>query len=244
MAETPSSSRSHFFVVTENTPVPAPLPVHVESTSPESPSRPPAVSTKTPLFFDDSDDDLALSDKNRAQLLSPQGNLVETEVDLNLPVSEPHRASSVSSTNSERVHIPSSSRASSVSMDGPPSKKRKFDQKSPEQSTTPFTTAFLGSFLVARAWSTVRGKGYTKIGDSVLVERDNLDDDPPRKNAGAKAKNPKETKTKGGKRQISIATMLKPPPLKFVKKKKDTVVRLTNMAGFGAHVPLFHSLPA
>ena len=46
----------------------------------------------------------------------------------------------------------------------------------------------------------------------------------------------KDTKKKGEKKQISIATMLKPPPAKAPKKKKqDLLVRITNKAGFGGY---------
>lgn len=55
----------------------------------------------------------------------------------------------------------------------------------------------------------------------------------PPKGASKKADGKKETKTKGGKKQLSIATMFKPPPTRIVKKKQEAIVRITNSSGFG-----------
>ncbi|THG99879.1 hypothetical protein EW026_g2563 [Hermanssonia centrifuga] len=106
-----------------------------------------------------------------------------------------------------------------------PAKKRKLSL----QNLVPFSSAYLGSFLVGKAWSTVRGKGYVKPGDEINIERDEQevvtkDETKNKRNKGAKGKD--------GKKQLSIATMLKPQPAKATKKKQDLVVRLTTKSGF------------
>ncbi|KAI0784921.1 SNF2 family N-terminal domain-containing protein [Abortiporus biennis] len=111
----------------------------------------------------------------------------------------------------------------------PPTKKRKLSPESREAPLTQFISAYLGSFIVGNAWSTVRGKGYIKVGDEILVERDSLEEtERQRKNETRKGSNSKVA----GKKQLSIATMFKPQPQKPVRKKKDMLVRLTNKAGF------------
>jgi DNA repair protein RAD5 len=45
-----------------------------------------------------------------------------------------------------------------------PSKKRRLSSESPLPAcSSSFTSAFLGTFIVPNAWSTVRGKGYIKV---------------------------------------------------------------------------------
>ncbi|KAF9225351.1 hypothetical protein BS17DRAFT_701291 [Gyrodon lividus] len=89
--------------------------------------------------------------------------------------------------------------------------------------------AYLGSFLVGNAWSTVKGKGYIKPGDEIRIERDNPDDASSSASTSGKGKR-KEDKSK--KKQLSLKAMLKLQPTKPTKRKTDTVVRLTNKGGF------------
>jgi DNA repair protein RAD5 len=91
-----------------------------------------------------------------------------------------------------------------------------------------FTSAFLGSIVVPNAWSTVKGNGYIKNGDPILVEYDRLkqEDELPKK--GDKKKLPK----KKGK-QLTITTLMKPRQDNFKKQKQNAIVRLTNRGGFG-----------
>lgn len=67
-----------------------------------------------------------------------------------------------------------------------------------------------------------------QIGDEIRVERDISSPEPKKK-----ATSSKDTKSKGGKKQLSIATMFKPAPPKPNKKKQDIIVRLATMRGFG-----------
>jgi len=91
-----------------------------------------------------------------------------------------------------------------------------------------FKSAFLGSIVVANAWSTVKGKGYVKNGDPIFVEWDRLkqEDVLPRK--GDKKK-PLQKKGK----QLTITALIKPRQDNFKKKKQNDIVRLTNRGGFG-----------
>ena len=91
-----------------------------------------------------------------------------------------------------------------------------------------FKSAFLGSVVVANAWSTVKGKGYVKNGDPIFVEWDKLkqEDFLPRK--GDKKK-PLQKKGK----QLTITALIKPRQDNFKKKKQNDIVRLTNRGGFG-----------
>ena len=107
-----------------------------------------------------------------------------------------------------------------------PNKRRKL---SPPPDSD-FTSAFLGSIVVANAWSTVKGKGYVKNGDPILVEWDRLkQDDPPKK--GDKKK-PLQKKGK----QLTITTLMKPRQDNFKRKKQNDIVRLTNKGGFGKFI--------
>ncbi|KZT73229.1 hypothetical protein DAEQUDRAFT_721807 [Daedalea quercina L-15889] len=193
------------------------------------------------LFFADSDDDEDSIEHVPIQL--PMSTLDQEMADLSddieIPeLNDPPRASSVSSASSAHEPKPSS-RSPSVPVeersDERPMKKRKLSPTSPDaEALASFNLSYMGSFLVANAWSTVRGSGYVKPGDEIRIERDSPEDENASnaKQAKGKGGTTKDGKTKGGKRQISIATMLKPQPAKQTKKKKDLVVRLTNSRGF------------
>ena len=72
-------------------------------------------------------------------------------------------------------------------------------------------------------------------GDEIRIERDLASDQNSSSKTEKKAPGKKDAKSKGGKKQLSIATMLKPAPPKpaINKKKQDIIVRLTTMRGFG-----------
>ena len=213
--------------------------VDMLNTEASNPDKLNAPRNTAPLFFADSDDDEPVEYK---PMQLPSVAIDQAMVDLSDGVEIPEldeqpRASSVSSASSTQ-DVKAQSRSPSVVIEEKvpdrPTKKRKLSPPH-AQATTSFDSSYLGSFLVPNAWSTVRGSGYVKAGDDIRVERDSPDEDtPPAKPAKSKTGSNKDGKSKGGKRQISIATMLKPPPAKSFKKKKDLVVRLTNMRGFGA----------
>lgn len=195
------------------------------------PSSPPTRST--PMFLADSDEeDLATS------FLTPKKRPIvdhaDSDSDVEIPsFEEIPRPSSVSSVSSGR------SRASSVSEESiarptvtrtapPPAKKRRVSTPAVSAPKVP-SLSYLGSFPVGNAWSTVRGKGYVKPGDTILIQRDDQDDSKP----GFKSTNKGKKKDTGKTKQLSIAAMLKSQPKNLVKKKTDHVVRLTNTRGFG-----------
>ncbi|EIN13831.1 DNA repair protein RAD5 [Punctularia strigosozonata HHB-11173 SS5] len=98
-----------------------------------------------------------------------------------------------------------------------------------------FESAYIGSFLVPNAWSTVKGKGYIKPGDIVLLERYDPDAATGKSRAkGKKSKDEAKSSGKGKGKQLNIATMLKSQPKASSSKakKKDTIVRVTNRSGF------------
>lgn len=94
-----------------------------------------------------------------------------------------------------------------------------------------FASAFLGSIVVANAWSTVKGKGYVKNGDPISVEWDRLKQE---EDMSRKKDQKKPLKKKG--KQLKITTLMKPRQDNFKRKKQNDIVRLTNKGGFGEPV--------
>lgn len=186
------------------------------------------------LFFADSDDEDA-GDATLPQVSFAGDDLlaavsVDEADDVSIPdFNDAPRASSVSSTYSTNEPR-TSSPVPSVNSAERPTKKRRLSSEPKVPSPAAFTSVYLGSFLVANAWSTVRGSGYVKAGDEIRIERDTPEDPTPPESKRTKSK---DVKGKSGKKQLSIATMFKPQPAKPSKKKQDTVVRLTNTRGFG-----------
>lgn len=213
-----------------------------QSVRPASPpSSSPSSSHQKRLFFADSDDD----DIPRFQ--TPRPAAIDASLagngdddsgsDLEIPsFEEVPRASSVSSLSSGPF-LRTSSPVPGPSGEEPPVKKRRLSppkvQAHTEELEAPFRTAYLGSFIVGNAWSTVRGKGYIKPGDAVRIERDDPDDSRSGLSVLAKGKN-KALPDKGKSKQLTLSAMLKSQPQKNMKKV-DTVVRLTNDRGFGEH---------
>ncbi|KAG1836584.1 SNF2 family N-terminal domain-containing protein [Suillus subalutaceus] len=200
-------------------PMTAQIEVSVQSASHQlAPSSgPPCSPHEKRLFFADSDDE----DIPRFQTPRPiaidsefvvSGN--DSESDLEIPSFE---------------EVP---RASSISR--PPVKKRRLSPPSKIQARTGQASfdhpAYLGSFLVGNAWSTVRGKGYIKPGDTIGIERDDPDDFKSGLLVSGKGKK-KALPDNGKKKQLTLGAMLKSQPPKTTKKA-DTVVRLTNDRGF------------
>ena len=105
-----------------------------------------------------------------------------------------------------------------------PNKRRKLSPP----SDLDFTSAFLGSIVVANAWSTVKGKGYIKSGDPIFVEWDRLKQE----DESSKKSDKRKPLRKKGK-QLTITALMKPRQDNFKKKKQNDIVRLTNRGGFG-----------
>ncbi|KAL0951755.1 hypothetical protein HGRIS_008427 [Hohenbuehelia grisea] len=211
----------------------------------DPPSDKPFVSpprNRDPLFLQTSDDEDLVFPAVYSPL--PTKRLADEETDTELiPQEEGPRASSVSSLSSAGLRSDSP-----ILIDDeppkprqPPLKKRRIStpviQKIKDNTPSPtvsFDSAYLGSFITT-GWSTVKGKGYIKVGDALMAQRDE-----PEKHEGGFKSGPgfkqlagKGKKKADGKKQISIATMLKPKPQpKALAKKADSIVRLTNSKGF------------
>ncbi|KAH7922804.1 hypothetical protein BV22DRAFT_1016617 [Leucogyrophana mollusca] len=115
------------------------------------------------------------------------------------------------------------------------SKRRVSPLPAPRGSRGGVDSAYLGSFLVGNAWSTVKGKGYVNSGEEIRVERDEPDggsSSKPAPTASGSGKGKKGGVPDKKKKQLSLSAMLKPQPPKLAKRKTDTVVRLTNKRGF------------
>ncbi|KAG2050647.1 hypothetical protein BDR06DRAFT_960022 [Suillus hirtellus] len=217
--------------------VPSQIGVSVQPASHQlaPPSGPPYSPQEKRLFFADSDDE----DIPRFQTPRPiainselimNGN--DSESDLEIPsFEEVPRASSVSSMSSG-PSLRSSSPVPGPSREEPPVKKRRLSPPSKVQVRMGPSghSAYLGSFLVGNAWSTVRGKGYIKPGDTIHIERDDPDDFKSGLPISGKGKK-KALPGNGKKKQLTLGAMLKSQPPKTTKKA-DTVVRLTNDRGF------------
>ncbi|KAH7915692.1 SNF2 family N-terminal domain-containing protein, partial [Hygrophoropsis aurantiaca] len=206
------------------------------------PATPMSSARETKLFFADSDDESIpayQADKptgSRQPSISKDGP-DDSWSDVEIPgFDEVPRASSVSSVSSIQSLRRSSPTPGDRASDERPAKKRRFSPPpKPVTAQTEFESAYLGSFLVGNAWSTVKGKGYIKPGEEIQIERDNPDDASSSKSGPSVAntgKGKKKDIPDKKKKQLSLATMLKPLPQKVVKKKTDTVVRLTNKRGF------------
>ena len=118
---------------------------------------------------------------------------------------------------------------------GPPLKKRRLSPQDTHISASSFPPTYLGEVLITNAWSNVSGKGYVKPNESIQIQRDEVAAPKPGPSKQAKSVN---KKSGDGKKQLSLATMLKPQPTNNFKKKKkvDTIVRLVNSRGFGLHI--------
>lgn len=188
------------------------------------------------LFFPDSDDEDNLALEAPCPAITPlaTSEADDSGSDLELPsVEEVPRASSVSSMSSmvSRDSSPPppvlspQTEARTTRSSSPPAKRRRLSLSTRPRHAIKSDGAYLGTFLVPNAWSTVKGKGYIKPGDEVKIERDGPEDT-----------NVVSTSVKGKKKQLTLKAMLKPQPVKNVKRKADTIVRLTNKGGFGKYI--------
>src|SRR5882762_1358708 len=127
------------------------------------------------LFFASSDDeDLGSTTRLKTpRSIAPSVDEDASMLDAHAPLFQPSQDDSDLFDKSPLL-VPQSSSPPSAAFDSsPPSKKRRV---SPAPHTkakgTPFRSAYIGSFVVGNAWSTVKGRGYVKPGDDIRVERD------------------------------------------------------------------------
>ena len=185
------------------------------------------------LFFPDSDDEDVPTFEaplSSIAVMTPlaTGATDDSGSDFEIPsIEEVPRASSVSSISSvvSRDSSPPLP-PRTIRSSPPPTKRRRLSLSTQPKPAIKSDGMYLGTFLVPNAWSTVKGKGYIKPGDEVRIERDSPDD------TGSAA----TTSVKGKKKQLTLKAMLKSQPVKNVKRKADTIVRLTNEGGFGKYI--------
>lgn len=183
------------------------------------------------LFFPDSDDEDIPNFEpplNSITAMTPLaiGATDDSGSDLELPsIEEVPRASSVSSMSSvvSRDPSPPILPQTTLRSSSPPLKRRRLSLSTEPKFSVGSDAMYLGTFLVPNAWSTVKGSSYIKPGDEIRIERDSPQDT----SAAATAS------VKGKKKQLTLKAMLKSKPVKNVKRKTDTIVRLTNKGGFG-----------
>ncbi|KAF8899229.1 DNA repair protein RAD5 [Infundibulicybe gibba] len=98
--------------------------------------------------------------------------------DINAPIFDAPRASSVSAT-SEHISISSGSSTPERQKNiAPPTKKRRLlSPPKPLEAPAPNLRSYLGDILIPNAWSNVSGKGYVKRNDSFKIQRDIQDTD-------------------------------------------------------------------
>ena len=203
--------------------------------SAKSLSLPPSSSPSHTLFLEDTDDDDSMymsskpstfSEKTKRPIVieeeDPDIQMKHSQVSTKIKRDQDLRPTSLSPTLDKKTLLP-----------GPVAKKRRLlppERESPSHATE-FSPIYVGEVVISNAWSNVSGRGYIKPNETVVVKRE--EQDPPQ----AGTSKPKPTTVQSGKKkQISIATMLKPQPAKSTKKKKkDTIVRLVNNKGSGDH---------
>lgn len=146
------------------------------------------------------------------------------------------------------LHAASSSLSVHSSSSPPPPKKRNAASPVPKKrkvSQPPldvlpsisqvagFESAYLGTFLVPNAWSTVKGRDWVKAGEEIHIRRNEWEGISARSNQSSLIKPDK----KGSGKQLKLTSMMKAKekeaPKAAKKMKVDNVVRFTNSRKFG-----------
>lgn len=179
------------------------------------------------LFYPDSDDETVPTfERNSVIGMTPLVAIDDSGSEVELPsLEDVPRPSSVSSMSSAVSRDSSPIPQTTIRSSPPPAKKMRLSLKSPslpEPSAKSIAT-YLGSFVVPNAWSTVKGHGYIKPGEEIIIGRDSIED------------TSVAPSIKGKKKQMTLKTVLKSKPVKNAKRKTDTIVRITNGRGFGKY---------
>lgn len=185
------------------------------------------------------DDDVPMIPQKRGSSPDVHNDDLEPMDTVEMPRARSVSASSMSeyisiSSDSDEEAGPSSKKKG---QKPPPTKKRRLSPSvaTPDTIKQPI---YIGEFVIPNAWSTMAGSGYVKINDVVRIERE---EDNSKKDTKGKQKDG-NTKTNSGKKQMSLASMLKAQPAKASKsskKKVDTIVRLVTTRDIGERVHSF-----
>ena len=188
------------------------------------------------LFLDSDSDDPQCEITTSSKIPAPDKRQASEACDSDIEIIDKPAGFSPKEKGSSAKLNGKSKRDDSLGSPGPVSKKRRVSSVeapvvAPPILASDFQSTYLGEIVIPNAWSNVSGKGYIKPNDSVIIKRD--EDEPvPGPSKAKPANNAKEKKS--DKRQITLATMLKPQPSKPTRKRKtDTIVRLVNTKGFG-----------
>ncbi|KAJ7640954.1 DNA repair protein RAD5 [Roridomyces roridus] len=187
-----------------------------------SDSEMPTANAPPPLFFagsDDEDEDMPSMQPEGPSTSSAPSSRASSRLFSDDDEDKPSKRPIVISDDSDTELKPMVAKA------GPsrerPSKKRRVSP--PTRSDFPPTV--VGEMVFGHAWSNVSGKGYIKNGEEVKIMRE------PKEESKGKAPVAKK-KTGDGKKQMSLAAMLKQPAKAKINKKTDNIVRLYNSRGF------------
>ena len=186
------------------------------------------------LFLEDTDDDDSMYMSPKPSTLSEKVKrpMVIEEEDPGIQIMKPSQVSTKIKSDQHSRPTSLSPTLDKKTLSGPVVKKRRLlppEDESPSNHATEFSPIYLGEVIISNAWSNVSGKGYVKQNEAVIVKREEQD----LPQAGTSKPKPTAVQS-GNKKQISIATMLKPQPAKSTKKKKkDHIVRLVNNNGSG-----------
>jgi len=193
------------------------------------------------LFFASSDDeDLGSTTRLKApRSIAPSVDEDASMLDAHAPLFQPSQDDSDLFDKSPLL-VPQSSSPPTAFDSSPPLKKRRISPVPHAKAKgTPFRSAYIGSFVIGNAWSTVKGRGYVRPGDEIRVERDEPQDFST--NAARSSTNGKGGHQKTKQKQTTLTSTFKPLTAKQVKQKSHTIVRLTNKGGFGEHPAVFTS---
>ncbi|KAJ3890429.1 DNA repair protein RAD5 [Lentinula edodes] len=193
-----------------------------------------------PTDSDDEEEDIPIIPQKRGS--SP--DIHHEDIDeMDLDTIDIPRATSVSASSmSEYISISSDSEEEAVTRPmkkkkqvSPPAKKRRLSPSFALPSPTDIIQfpIYVGEFLVPNAWSSISGSGYVTTNDNVRIERDVdyskiSEVSTKRKGKGKEKANEKN----GGKKQVSIKSMINAQPVKAPNKRTtDTIVRLVTTRG-------------
>ncbi|KAJ7292782.1 RAD5-like protein [Mycena rebaudengoi] len=204
-----------------------------EDETEDVPMELPAASSSTPssrassrLFLEGSDDEDPVIDE---EILTPHKRpiFVDDDSDNEMPDAPPRVPVKSSAASSKAGPSRKDSKASP-----PPAKKRRISSPTGSLlSANDISPTYIGE-MVFHGWSNVSGKGYCKNNEEVQIMREAQVDAKKSGPAKTVAKNGK--KTGDGKKQMSLAAMMKQPAKSssFKNKKTDNIVRLYNSRGF------------
>lgn len=211
--------------------------VEVEVSTTEPPINLP--DSKKRLFFASSDDEEDVAPLDIDNVLQRRYNQVD-EGGLHRSSSPRPRQSSIASTRSSsaplkkrKVTPPTTNEAPSTTKVShkPANDTRKSSSQSAAISkASESEPMYIGSLLVPNAWSTCKGRGWVKPGETIEMNRDNSE-----KLSSKEANSTKPVNaTSGGQLKLTSMFKSKTNVQKPIKKgKEDNVIRFTNSRGFG-----------